>query len=150
MSGIRGKNTKPEILLRSLLHRKGFRFRLHGRNLPGRPDIVLPASRVAIFVHGCFWHQHEGCRYSYHPASNKAFWTAKFRTNVRRDRLNQSALERAGWRFAVVWECALRSNPRGLARLTARLDSWIRSTRPWLELPAHRFSRLGRRRQGIG
>jgi DNA mismatch endonuclease (patch repair protein) len=108
MSGIRGSNTKPERIVRSALHRAGFRFRLlSGRRLPGRPDIVLPAYRTAIFVHGCFWHRHAGCKYAYTPKSNRAFWNAKFRSNIARDAEVAMELRRDGWRRVVVWECQL-------------------------------------------
>lgn len=106
MSGIRGKNTKPELIVRSFLHREGLRFRLHAR-LPGKPDLVLPKYRTAIFVHGCFWHRHEGCRYATTPASNTAFWSEKFATNVRRDAKAKQQLEELSWRTLVIWACQL-------------------------------------------
>lgn len=109
MSRIKGKDTKPEILLRSLLHRSGFRFRLHRKDLPGRPDIVLPSSKIAIFVHGCYWHRHEGCRYTTTPSSNTRFWEQKFERTVGRDAENILALQHAGWKVVVAWECQLRS-----------------------------------------
>ncbi len=107
MSRITGKNTKPEILLRSLLHREGFRFRLHDKRLPGKPDIVLPRYRTAIFVNGCFWHRHKDCKFSYTPKSRKEFWLTKLEGTVKRDRKKQEALTNMGWQVIVVWECEL-------------------------------------------
>lgn len=111
MSRIRGKNTVPELALRSLLHRAGYRFRLHRDNLPGRPDIVLPGSKVAVYVHGCYWHRHMGCRYNTMPSSNVDFWRSKFERTVERDRENIEAITSAGWRPVIVWECELRASP---------------------------------------
>lgn len=108
MSGIRGRNTKPELVVRRYLHRLGFRFRLHDRRLPGRPDIVLPRYRTVVEVRGCFWHCHGGCRYAARPKSNADFWAAKLRGNVERDARNTAALEEAGWRVLVIWECEVR------------------------------------------
>ena len=105
MSRIRGRDTAPEVAVRSILHRAGFRFRLHARGLPGRPDIVLSRYRTTVFVHGCFWHRHEGCRNATTPSSNRGFWQAKLAENVRRDRRNMEDLRKAGWRVSVVWEC---------------------------------------------
>lgn len=122
MSRIQGRNTGPEIRLRSLLHRAGFRFRLHVRDLPGRPDIVLPRYRTAIFVHGCFWHRHPGCRNSTMPSARRDFWKKKFEENVKRDDRNRHALEDAGWSVAVVWECELEADAQGvLDRVTRDL-----------------------------
>jgi DNA mismatch endonuclease (patch repair protein) len=116
MSGIRGKNTKPELVVRSYLHRSGLRFRLHSK-LPGKPDLVLPRYRAAVFVHGCFWHRHEGCRFTTTPASNAKFWAKKFADNVRRDAKVTAQLEKLGWRVLVIWACQLNeSNLKGLAR----------------------------------
>jgi DNA mismatch endonuclease (patch repair protein) len=123
MSRIAGRNTKPELLLRSLLHRAGFRFRLHVKNLPGRPDIVLPKYRIAIFVHGCFWHRHPGCRNATMPSTRPEFWAAKFEGNVERDARNAAALEEAGWTVFTVWECDLKSDPQSAVR---RLSETIR------------------------
>lgn len=117
MSQIRGKDTKPEILLRSLLHRRGFRFRLHAPGLPGKPDIVLPKYRTVIFVHGCFWHRHEGCSNATMPKTRTDFWTEKFRRTVERDQEKQAQLERAGWRVLTVWECELKSNPLEISQI---------------------------------
>jgi DNA mismatch endonuclease (patch repair protein) len=109
MSRIRGRNTAPERTLRSLLHRHGFRFTLHRRDLPGSPDIVLPRYRTIVFVHGCFWHRHADCKFAYSPKSRQAFWTRKFAENKKRDKSNLHALTALGWRTIVVWECQLRS-----------------------------------------
>jgi len=108
MSRVRNKDTKAELRVRSFLHRLGYRFRLHRRDLPGRPDIVLPCCRVVIFVHGCFWHQHTGCSKAALPETNAEKWTAKLDRNVERDKNNSEALQAAGWRIATVWECELK------------------------------------------
>lgn len=110
MSRIQGKNTKPEIALRSLLHRQGFRFRLHDRRLPGHPDIVLPKYGTVIFVNGCFWHRHEGCSKAYTPASRTDFWTAKFEATVARDAKKTAELRRLGWTVLTVWECEIQNS----------------------------------------
>ena len=109
MSHIKGKNTKPELAVRSILHRHGYRFRLHRKDLPGNPDIVLPKHKTVIFVHGCYWHRHGGCRFAYTPKSRVEFWTKKFKENVKRDRKNLAALEGLGWKISVIWECELRN-----------------------------------------
>src|SRR5690554_4391652 len=108
MSGIRGKDTKPELLLRTAMHALGLRYRLHGKGLPGKPDIVFHSRKAAIFVHGCFWHRHEGCRFATTPATHPVFWRDKFASNTDRDRRNVCKLLDDGWRVAIVWECALR------------------------------------------
>lgn len=105
MSKVRGRDTKPEMLVRSLLHRLGFRFRLHGRDLPGKPDIVFPSRRAAIFVHGCFWHQHPGCRKASVPETRRDFWLTKLQRNVDRDAENVEALTAGGWKVLTIWEC---------------------------------------------
>ena len=105
MSRIRGRDTKPELALRSAMHRLGFRFRLHGAKLPGRPDLVFPKYRAVVFVHGCFWHRHEGCKIASIPKSNTEFWETKFKRNVDRDKLAVKALRDLGWRVFTVWEC---------------------------------------------
>jgi DNA mismatch endonuclease (patch repair protein) len=106
MSGIRAKNTKPELSVRRYLHKKGFRYRLHVRSLPGAPDLVLPRFHAVILVHGCFWHAHKGCRYAYRPKSNTTFWEKKLAGNVARDHRVRRALTSGGWRVLTVWECA--------------------------------------------
>ena len=108
MSRIRGKDTKPEILVRKGLHARGFRFRMQDRKLPGRPDIVLPKYGVAIMVNGCFWHGHKGCRYATRPKSNPEFWREKIARNRHRDEVTTAHLEALGWHVIVVWECELR------------------------------------------
>lgn len=121
MSGIKGKNTKPELLLRSALHKLGFRFRIQRKDLPGKPDIVLPKYKTIIFVHGCFWHRHPGCKYAYTPKSNIEFWTNKLEGNVIRDRLTEKALEELGWRILIVWECEVKTLVENNARLRAMI-----------------------------
>lgn len=133
MSGIRSSNTKPELRLRRTLHAKGFRFRLHDRLLPGRPDIVLPRWRAVIEVRGCFWHRHEGCRFATTPATRPKFWATKFGLNIDRDRRNEALLHEAGWRVAIVWECALRAND--VEPLIERIAGWIRSDDARFEVP---------------
>lgn len=110
MSRIRGQNTRPELRLRSLLHRAGFRFSLHAKNLPGRPDIVLTRYRTVIFVHGCFWHRHRGCRNATSPTTRREFWQEKFKQNVARDERNRTELYAAGWHVITVWECELKQD----------------------------------------
>lgn len=108
MSRIKGQNTKPELVVRSLLHRLGYRFRLHRTTLPGKPDIVLPRFKTVIFVHGCFWHRHKDCRFAYTPKSRTDFWLKKLESNVLRDIQVKSDLETLGWRVIMIWECELR------------------------------------------
>lgn len=135
MAGIRGKDTRPEVLLRSALHREGFRFRLHDRRLPGRPDLVLPKYRAVVLVHGCFWHRHEGCRYATKPSTRPEFWETKFEANVRRDREVHAVLKAAGWRVATVWECALRK-PTDVEKTSRTLGGWLRDGGEDLEIGA--------------
>ncbi|MDX8541476.1 DNA mismatch endonuclease Vsr [Mesorhizobium abyssinicae] len=110
MRAIAKKNTKPEIRVRCRLHALGYRFRLHRSDLPGTPDIVLPRHRVTIFVHGCFWHQHPGCRHATQPRTRQGYWLPKLERNVARDRAAAAALEALGWRVVVLWECELDSD----------------------------------------
>jgi DNA mismatch endonuclease (patch repair protein) len=119
MARIRGKDTSPEWGVRRFLHRNGFRYRLHRRDLPGRPDIVLPKLRTVIFVHGCFWHRHEGCAKTTTPSTRKAFWEAKFKANVERDLRKANELKAQGWRIIIVWECDVKE--RRLRRLVSQL-----------------------------
>jgi DNA mismatch endonuclease (patch repair protein) len=113
MRGIRGRDTRPELVVRRYLHRAGFRYRLHAKSLPGTPDIVLPRHRAVVFVHGCFWHRHPGCRYAYRPKSREAFWRAKLDGNAERDALVTDALRSGGWRVFVVWECEVNEDRLG-------------------------------------
>lgn len=108
MAKVKGRNTSPEMKVRRALHSLGFRFRLHRKDLPGRPDIVLPRHRLVIFVHGCFWHRHPGCKMTTTPKTRRAFWEEKFATNVLRDQRNIDDLEKLGWRVATIWECETR------------------------------------------
>lgn len=108
MSRIRSRDTVPELAVRRLVHRLGFRFRLHNRRLPGKPDVVLPRHRTVILVHGCFWHQHEGCIDCSKPGTNKSYWAQKLARNVERDAINQSQLISDGWKIITVWECETR------------------------------------------
>ena len=109
MSRIRSRNTSPELRVRSFLHSAGFRFRLHEKKLPGCPDIVLPKYETVIFVHGCFWHRHSGCRLAYTPKTRVEFWQEKFRQNVERDRKKEKQLLESGWKVLTVWECMTQS-----------------------------------------
>jgi DNA mismatch endonuclease (patch repair protein) len=121
MRAVRSRNTLPEIRVRQIAHRLGYRFRLHRRELPGKPDIVFPRRRKAIFVHGCFWHQHKGCRRASVPQSNRRFWRTKLARNSARDGEQVVALSRCGWRALVVWECETKDEKR----LTARLRRFL-------------------------
>jgi DNA mismatch endonuclease (patch repair protein) len=112
MSRIRSRDTKPELVVRRMLHAAGFRFRLNVRTLPGSPDIVLPKYKIAIFVHGCFWHRHPGCKYAYSPKSRVDFWMKKFEENVARDRRAQVELERLGWSVVTLWQCEVEHGVR--------------------------------------
>ena len=135
MSGIRGKNTKPELALRRALHARGFRFRLHSGKVHGRPDLFLPKHRAAVFVHGCFWHRHEGCRYATVPATRSEFWRTKFDANVARDNAVRTRLVEGGWRVATVWECALRK-PERLNNVVRIFEEWLLGTEGQIEIGA--------------
>lgn len=124
MSGIRGKNTKPELALRRALHVRGFRFRLHSGKVHGRPDLVLPKHGAVVFVHGCFWHRHQGCRYTTTPSTRPEFWQAKFEANVARDIAVRTRLRDGQWRVATIWECALRK-PEQVALAADALSTWL-------------------------
>lgn len=119
MSGIRGKDTKPEMQVRRYLHAEGLRYRLHAKDLPGSPDLVLPKHNAVVLVHGCFWHQHPGCDLAVMPSSNTQFWRKKLEGNRRRDVQNQQKLEDAGYRVFVVWECQI--NPERLNHLASAI-----------------------------
>lgn len=119
MSRVKGKHTKPELIVRRAAHRLGLRFRLHRKDLPGHPDIVFPRYKVAMFVHGCFWHRHDGCRLASTPKTRTEFWSAKFERNVLRDTVARAALKNMGWRVETVWECETRSEMKVQDRLAA-------------------------------
>lgn len=121
MSGIRGKNTAPEMQVRRFLHARGYRYRIHRKDLPGKPDLVLSRLKVCIFVHGCFWHRHPGCVYATTPKTRHKFWEEKFQKNVNRDLANIDALESAGWHVLIVWECFLKNDPYTLEGLAEKL-----------------------------
>ncbi len=134
MSGIRGQNTKPEMQVRSLLFKAGYRFRLHRKDLPGTPDIVMPGRKVAIFVHGCFWHRHRDCSLARLPKSNAEFWKTKLSGNERRDQIKYSQLANLGWRVLVIWECVIRRQ-RNIDGLVPAITRWIDSGGSFAELP---------------
>lgn len=119
MSGIRGRDTKPEVVVRKYLHAQGLRYRIAPKNLPGKPDIVLPKYRTVVFVHGCFWHRHSGCRYAATPSSNVEFWNRKFVANIERDKEVKRLLRKARWQVLVIWECQLK--PTRLLALRTRI-----------------------------
>lgn len=122
MSRIKGKDTKPEIMLRSMLHKSGFRFHVHDKKLPGKPDIVLPRFNTVIFVNGCFWHRHKNCKYAYTPKSRQDFWSKKFEATLLRDAEKAKQLKNAGWNVVTVWECELKKQPENvLNTLTDKL-----------------------------
>jgi DNA mismatch endonuclease (patch repair protein) len=141
MGLVKGANTRPEIAVRRILHRLGYRFRLRTKGLPGKPDVVLPKWRTVVLIHGCFWHRHPGCPNTRTPKSRVDFWTRKFDENVERDRQVQSQLEALGWRVCTVWECEL-SDPAGLA---ARLDAFIKAVPDEIAGVVQRGGRSGAR-----
>jgi DNA mismatch endonuclease (patch repair protein) len=134
MAGIRGKDTKPEMVVRKILFAAGYRFRLHRRDLPGVPDVVMSGRNISVFVHGCFWHRHKGCSLVKVPATNVEFWRAKLDGNVERDVKVIAALRELGWRVLVVWECATRG--RSVDGLAASLCGWIEGDEPVGEIAA--------------
>ena len=134
MAGIRGKDTQPELVLRRALHRAGFRFRLHGLKLPGKPDLVFARYRAVVFVHGCFWHLHD-CHLFKWPATREQFWRDKIEKNAARDKGQIAALQQQGWRVAVVWECALKGKARyPVSDVVDALSMWIKSDERVLEI----------------
>jgi DNA mismatch endonuclease, patch repair protein len=126
MAGIKGKDTKPELLLRKALHARGFRFRLHAKDVLGRPDLVFAKYHAVVFVHGCFWHRHTDCRYATTPTTRPDFWRGKFDANIARDGVVTSALLDSGWRVATVWECALRK-PDIVNAAVENVSQWLLS-----------------------
>lgn len=135
MSHIRARDTRPELAVRRVLHRMGFRFRLHRGTLPGRPDLVLPKWRRAVFVHGCFWHGHHGCGLFRWPGSNPDYWRAKISGNVERDRLAEGLLLASGWRVVTVWECSITGKRRmAPGDFADALAAAIRSDAPLVDI----------------
>lgn len=129
MSRIRSRDTNPEVRVRSWLFRQGFRFRKNDRRYPGKPDVVLPKYHTVIFVNGCFWHHHEGCRYGYTPKTRTDFWISKFKRNQINDKLNRDALEQMGWHVIVVWECELKKDFEGvMKRIESSLHKFSQSS----------------------
>lgn len=122
MRAVKRAHTGPEIVVRQVLHALGFRFRLHRRDLPGSPDIVLPRFRTVVFVHGCFWHRHSGCRYASTPKSRQEYWLPKFKANVERDAKKEAQLRELGWRVQVIWGCETKSRETLEARLRLEFD----------------------------
>ncbi|HWH86820.1 MAG TPA: DNA mismatch endonuclease Vsr [Pseudomonas sp.] len=129
MSKIKGKNTRPEMIVRKFLHANGYRFRLHRKDLPGNPDIVLPKLRVCIFVHGCFWHLHKNCKFSTLPKTRPEYWLEKLTKNTERDSKNESRLQQAGWTVLTIWECDLDKGSLVLDSLLTVLNSIKRASR---------------------
>ena len=117
MSAIKSKNTKPEITVRKLLHSMGYRFRLHKKDLPGSPDIVLPKYKTVIFVHGCFWHRHQNCKYASNPKTRREFWEKKFKENIERDKKTQEKLKNLGWKTKIVWECEIKKQDKLIKKI---------------------------------
>lgn len=133
MSAIRGSNTKPEIIVRKELFAAGYRYRLQRRDLPGKPDVVMPSKKIAIFVHGCFWHHHQSCRFAKVPTTRTEFWGEKLRTNAARDARCIAELHAMGWRVLVVWECFLRT-AKSTIDVRSTLTDWIESDKQTGEL----------------
>ena len=122
MAAIKSKNTKPEIKVRQLLHSMGYRFRLHMKDLPGNPDIVLKKYKTVIYVNGCFWHRHPNCKYASTPKTRTSFWSQKFQSNVERDNKNYLKIKNLGWKYIVVWECELKNKSDLVEKLKFSLD----------------------------
>jgi DNA mismatch endonuclease (patch repair protein) len=139
MARIKSRNTKPEKLVRSLLHAMGYRFRLHGKNLPGTPDIVLPRYRSVIFVHGCFWHGHQGCNRATIPATRTNFWKAKIDSNRKRDERNTAALEKSGYRWLIIWQCETKDT----TALAQRLAEFLTAAETPAATPSQRMPWTG-------
>ena len=143
MQRVRGRDTQPEMLLRRSLHSRGFRYRLHRRGLPGKPDLVFPKHCAVIFVHGCFWHRHERCRYVTTPSTRAEFWQGKFQANVARDIAVRESLLEEGWRVATIWECALRRRAQ-VATVADQISTWLLTETDTLELGEREISAAAR------
>ncbi|WP_010630030.1 very short patch repair endonuclease [Halomonas sp. KM-1] len=123
MRGVKSKNTSPEVSVRRYLHCHGYRFRLHRKDLPGKPDLILPKYRLAIFIHGCFWHRHEECFYSSTPKTRTEFWINKFKKNKERDSFQQKKLIDMGWRVLIIWQCGIRHERKSLSSIFEKIES---------------------------
>lgn len=134
MARIKSKNTKPELLIRSLLHKKGFRFRIHANKLPGRPDIIFPKFKAIIFINGCFWHGHKNCPLFRLPKTRVEFWENKIHRNQKNDEKNIKTLLNSNWRVAIVWECSIRGKNKDPAYVINKLTDWITSSNTFLEI----------------
>ncbi len=135
MSGIKGKNTRPEISIRKELHRRGFRYRIHVKNLPGKPDLVFPKHKAVIFINGCFWHGHEDCRLFKWPATRTDFWETKINRNRELDRITLGNLHSKGWRVGIIWECSMRGNSKRTEDyIFRRTTVWLLSNKPYFQL----------------
>lgn len=133
MAGIKGKNTKPEMLMRSALHRLGFRYKLHGKGMPGKPDMVFPKHKAVLFVHGCFWHGHS-CHLFKWPSTRPEFWQTKINRNREVDQISTAKLEQMGWRVGVVWECAVRGRAKiPFTDVVESVVKWLQSEEPTFE-----------------
>lgn len=140
MASVGRHDTGPEVRLRHMLHRLGLRYRLHDRKLPGSPDLVFPRFRAVIFVHGCFWHGHDGCKFATRPSSNEEFWIKKFKANHERDKRNCITLTETGWRVLVIWECAVKGRKEDdLKRLGEQVLSWLKSDDGYGEIAENGF-----------
>jgi DNA mismatch endonuclease (patch repair protein) len=134
MAKIKGRNTKPELLIRSLLHKKGFRFRIHVKELPGKPDIVLPKFRAVIFVHGCFWHGHQNCHLFKLPATRTEFWEEKISRNQSNDSKSINLLLGNNWKVGVIWECSIRGTTKDLGKVINLISEWLHGESPFIEI----------------
>ena len=133
MSGIRGKNTKPEMLVRSQLHKRGFRFRLHDRKLPGKPDIIMKKYKAVIFIHGCFWHRHE-CHLFKWPKTRSEYWRKKINGNVNNDQKVIKNLMESGWRICVIWECSIKGANKDINGILKMIIDWLENEETLLEV----------------
>lgn len=135
MASVGQRDTGPEVILRRTLHRLGLRYRLHDKKLPGSPDLVFPRFNAVIFVHGCFWHVHKGCKFATKPSSRKEFWNEKFKDNKKRDKRNYKTLLKSDWRVLVVWECAIKGKKEaGLDKLGKNVVGWLKSNEQYAEI----------------
>jgi len=140
MASVGQRNTGPELRLRRVLHRLGLRYRLHEKKLPGSPDLVFPRFHAVVFVHGGFWHAHEGCKFATKPSTRKQFWEKKFETNKERDRQNYEALKILGWRVLVVWECSIKGlSDEELSKLGLEVVNWFESVESHGEISSNRI-----------